>query len=187
MEKPSDMTFVENVVNGPVESNLTENDNIISQEQNPDNQCKNCPAHNISSGVPENTLNLEKLKESFDSCFEGFNPFRSSRKNYIWWKVDNPTNLNNILYSFNLRNPLLFNPKVLMAYYKYRHLTVGIFDEIAGPRKYIVCGIPAVYGIDDRPFGSACKWVQTEGNRASYGSFGYWLVYLDTKTGRLIN
>lgn len=149
--------------------------------------CVNCPVKNTNNYTQDETLYLDNLKGTFDRCFEVFNPFRSSRKNYTWWKTDNPASLNNILYSFNLKNPLLFNPRVLMAYYKYRHLAVGIFEEITGSRKYIVCGIPAVYGVDDRPFGSACKWGQTEGSRARYGFFGYWLVYLDIKTGRIIN
>jgi hypothetical protein len=104
----------------------------------------------------------------------------------MWWKVNNPTNLNNILFSFGLKNPLLFSPRVLMAYYKYRHLAVGIYDEPTGGKKYIVCGIPGVCGIDDRPFAAACKWIQIEGTKPRYGAFGYWLVYMDIKTGKLI-
>jgi hypothetical protein len=150
------------------------------------NPCTNCQIHNLNNNEKTVQVDLVKLRERFDMSFEVFNPFRSSRKSYMWWKVNNPTNLNNILFSFGLKNPLLFSPRVLMAYYKYRHLAVGIYDEPTGGKKYIVCGIPGVCGIDDRPFAAACKWIQIEGTKPRYGAFGYWLVYMDIKTGKLI-
>ncbi len=171
----------------PDEDYSNMNNGSIPEENKAYDLCENCPAKNINDYTDNKAPDLNKLKEVFSRYFETFDPFRSGGKKYSWWRVDNPTSLNNILYGFNLKNPLLFNPRVLMAYYKYRHLAVGIFDEITGDRKYIVCGIPAVYGVDDRAFGAACKWGQTEGGRVRYGSFGYWLVYLDAKTGRIIN
>ncbi len=170
--------------------NLLENNSsklLKNLEKNFVSPCRSCQERNIRDRSGGGLWDLNRLKECFDRYFESYNPFGSGRRNYVWWKVGNPTSLNNILYSFNLKNPLLFNPKVLMACYKYRHLTIGIYDDMAGGKKYIVCGIPGVYGIDDRPFGAACKWVQVEGSRPRYGTFGYWLVYMDAKTGRLIS
>jgi hypothetical protein len=81
--------------------------------------------------------------------------------------------------------PLLFNPAVMMSHFKYRHLLTGVYVERPKGREFIVCGIPGVNGIDETPFGEMCRWVQLEGYKPRYGSFGYWLVYIDPKTGKL--
>jgi hypothetical protein len=192
LDKPesSDNNFLVKNPDGAFEgagnTGIVEKNNALNREGSIINPCTNCQIHNLNNNEKTVQVDLVKLRERFDMSFEVFNPFRSSRKSYMWWKVNNPTNLNNILFSFGLKNPLLFSPRVLMAYYKYRHLAVGIYDEPTGGKKYIVCGIPGVCGIDDRPFAAACKWIQIEGTKPRYGAFGYWLVYMDIKTGKLI-
>jgi hypothetical protein len=130
--------------------------------------------------------NIERMKKSFDKYFSVFDPFNSKRRDYKWWKVDNPVNLNNILYQCNIRSPLLFNPSVMMAHFKFRHLSIGLYTDRLKGREYLVCGIPGVYGIDAKPFGDMCKWIQLEGNVHKYGAFGYWVVYIDPKTGKFL-
>lgn len=129
----------------------------------------------------------DSLRKSLDKYFETFDPFESKRKDYKWWKVNNPVYLNNVLYQYNIRTPLLFNPKVMMAHFKYKHLIVGIYTDRMRHREFIVCGVPGVYSVDEKPFGDMCRWVQLEGNRPKHGAFGYWLVYMDSRTGKFIN
>jgi hypothetical protein len=157
--------------------------------------CANCTMKAMKNEEPPKekipidrtaAANMEKFHKSLDSYFEVSDPFRSNRRDYKWWKVNSPVQLNNIFYQCNIKTPLFFNPSVMMAHYKYRHLIVGMYSDKTRRREYIVCGIPGVYGIDDRPFGDMCRWVQVEGNKPKYGAFGYWLVYIDPKTGKFL-
>lgn len=129
---------------------------------------------------------LDSLNECMSKYFEEFNPFGSRKSNYKWWKINSPAYLNNVLYQCNIRTPLLFNPKVLMAHFKYRYLIAGIFTDRVKRREYLVCGVPGIYSLDEKPFGEMSRWVQLEGSRPRYGAFGYWIAYVDPKTGNLI-
>lgn len=154
------------------------------------NPCAACRLHGDGRYVPQpdrDMGDIEKLKEYFDRFFEKSEPFNNRRRDYKWWKVNSPVYLNNILYQCNIKTPLLFNPAVMMAHFKYRHLIIGIYTDRMKRREYIVCGVPGVYQVDDRPFGDLCRWVQLEGNRPKYGAFGYWLVYMEPKTGKLLS
>lgn len=153
------------------------------------NPCENCTmnsAHNLQREY-QNEGNIAELRQYFDKFFENYDPFRSRRKDYKWWKVGSPVQLNNVMYQCNIKTPLLFNPAVMMAHFKYRHLIVGIYTDQVRKREFIVCGVPGIHRVDDKPFGDLCRWVQIEGNRPRYGAFGYWLVYIDGKSGKLLN
>lgn len=130
---------------------------------------------------------IERLRAALDKFFERYEPFRSRRKDYLWWKVNSPVNLNNVLYQCNIKTPLLFNPALMMAHFKYRHLITGIYTDREKGVDYIVCGVPGVHNIDNKPFGELCRWAQLEGTRPRYGAFGYWLVYIDPQTGKFLN
>lgn len=80
----------------------------------------------------------------------------------------------------------MFNPAVMMAHYRYKHLIIGIFTHKNGKR-YVVCGVPGRYMADMKPFGEMNKWVQTQGTRPRYGAFGYWLIYIDPHDGKILN
>ncbi|MDP4093772.1 MAG: hypothetical protein Q8920_10470 [Bacillota bacterium] len=131
--------------------------------------------------------NAETLRNNLDKYFETCDPFGSRRKDYKWWRVNNPVYLNNVLYQSDIRTPLLFNPKVMMAHFKYKYLIAGIYTDRFRRKEYLVCGIPGTYNVDEKPFGDICRWVQLEGNRPKHGAFGYWLVYIDCANGSFIN
>lgn len=154
------------------------------------NPCAGCRAYNNTQGHEKMDLkpgNIERLKELLENNFERSDPFNSHRSDYKWWKVTNPVNLNNILYECGIRSPLLFNPVVMMSHYKYRHLIIGIFSDKQLRQEYLVSGVPGMHMVDKKPFSDMCRWVQLEGNRPVYGAFGYWLVYIDPKSGKLLN
>jgi hypothetical protein len=131
-------------------------------------------------------VDINKLMDSFDVFFERDDPFKSKRSDYKWWKVSDPVQLNNILYQNNVRSSILFNPSLMMAHFKYRHLIIGFYIDKFRHREYMVCGVPGVFNVDERPFGDMCRWIQMEGGRPRYGTFGYWLVYIEPKTGKLL-
>lgn len=151
--------------------------------------CGSCvmKARHEAAGDGEATGDIEKLRQEFDNNFERYEPFHVKRSDYSWWKVANPVNLNNILYQNNIKSPLLFNPAVMISHFKYRHLIVGIYSDRAGDEEYLVCGVFGMHMVDRKPFGDMCKWVQTEGTRLKYGAFGYWVVYMDPVTGKILN
>lgn len=150
------------------------------------NPCDACHMHNRQTPMSP-AGDVSQLKEEIGRYFEESDPFHIKRSDYLWWKVTNPVNLNNILYQCNIRSPLLFNPAVMMAHYKYRHLIIGIFQQRAGQKQYVVCGVPGMHMVDRKPFGEMSRWVQAEGNRPRYGAFGYWLVYIDPDDGKILN
>lgn len=152
---------------------------------NPCDACKMRHAAAMTSVSVSGDIAL--LREEIGRYFEECDPFHSKRSDYIWWKVTNPVNLNNILYQCNIRSPLLFNPVVMMAHYKYRHLIIGIFKHKESQKQYVVCGVPGMHMVDRKPFGEMSRWVQAEGNRSRYGAFGYWLVYIDPEDGKILN
>jgi len=148
--------------------------------------CGTCSVCRTERAMPELPGDLSMLKAALDNNFEKSDPFHIKRSDYIWWKVTNPVNLNNILYQNNIRSPLMFNPAVMMAHYKYRHLIIGIFTHMNGKR-YVVCGVPGMHMVDRKPFGELSTWVQTQRSKPRYGSFGYWLVYINPEDGKILN
>ncbi|AEV70451.1 hypothetical protein [Acetivibrio clariflavus] len=162
--------------------------NDVNDNTKLNTSCMNCIfLNNKKEDKPQiKEFSSEELHRQFDSIFERYSPFLAKRTDYIWWKVASPVHLNNILYNFGIQIPFLFNPLVLMAHNKYNHLIVGIYRDDIHQRDYIVCGVPGIYWVDEKPFGNACRWAQVEGNTPTYGAFGYWIVYINPKTGKVL-
>jgi len=151
-------------------------------------QCQECEIRkNQNRVLPSTDRRVQRLRDELSRYFQKCDPFRSRRSDYTWWNVNNPVYLNNILYASGIRSPLLFNPAVMLAHYKYRHLIIGIFQHKETGKQYVVCGVPGMYMVDQKPFGELSTWAQAEGNRIRYGAFGYWLVYIDPENGRILN
>jgi len=149
--------------------------------------CENCNKRSIEDTDKNMQVNAAKLKALFNKYFEPYDPFRIRRTDYKWWKVGSPVQLNNLLYQNNIKTPLLFNPQLMMAHFKYKHILAGIYISRRRGKEYVVCGVPAVYNIDEKPYGDFCRWAQLESVRPRHGAFGYWLVYIDIKTGNFLS
>ncbi len=150
------------------------------------NPCEDCYEKKtvLKQAVPsDGPADIDKLVILFDRHFERVNPFESRRSDYTWWKVNNPVYLNDLLYQCDIKAPLLFNPSVMRAHYRYRYLIAGLYKDVKGKRTYLACGIPGNPRRDRSPFGSLCKFV-VEGRRNKRSLvLGYWLVYIDPLTG----
>ncbi|MCX7842974.1 MAG: hypothetical protein N2489_07865 [Clostridia bacterium] len=165
------------------------NDDYIKDPENMINTAKALPNEskiNEAQNKQENERSLERLAAELDRYFEIYDPFSIRRRDYKWWKANSPVHLNNVLYQCNIKTPVMFNPKILSAHFKYRHLIFGIYSDKIRRKDYLVFGVPGVYSIDDRPFGEMCRWAQVEGSRPRYGAFGYWLIYIDPDNGRIV-
>lgn len=160
---------------GTLESKYSFVENM--KRAHPGVNCQRC-----TSKIPD----IELLSNCLDKAFKRCDPFNTKRQDYKWWKVTNPVHLSNILYYCNIHVPKIFSPPVIMAYYKYRYLITGIYTSRKRNKVYIVHGIPGTYNVDESPLGDLCRWVQTEGNTPRYGSFGYWVVYVDPFTGEFL-
>lgn len=177
---------------------LSEDENMDSLEKhNCATCCADCWARSFT-GMSDNEMNyssqadnnehieFDKFKDILSKFYESIYPFGGSNRYYQWWRIKNPSALNNIFHQCNIKNPVFYNPKLLMAFYKYRHLILGIYNDENISKEYIVIGIPAIYGLDDIPMRIVGRWAQTDGRGKRYGAFGYWLLYIDTKTAKLI-
>ncbi|MCX7745282.1 MAG: hypothetical protein N2645_00100 [Clostridia bacterium] len=151
------------------------------------NGCSKCEQYYTKSQSSGMERDGSTLKDHFNSNFEQCKPFRSNRRDYSWWRVKNLIYLNTILYKFNIRIPILYNPGILMAHFKYKHLLIGVYKDLAKRKEYVVFGIPAVFNVDEKPLGGIGRWVQMDGGTPKFGDFGYWLLYVETKTGKLLN
>ncbi len=152
------------------------------------NLCEECNIRQTQGkALASTTLRIHRLKEELNRYFQKCDPFRSRRSDYTWWNINNPVNLNNILYGSGIRSPLLFNPAVMLAHYKYKHLIIGVFQHKETEKQYVVCGVPCMYMVDQKPFGEMSRWAQAEGSRIRYGAFGYWLVYIDPENGKMLS
>jgi len=137
-------------------------------------------------GERETVPDIIRLINALDSAFERIDPFGSRRRDYRWWKVINPMYLSNVLYENGIKTPLLFNTAVMNAHYKYGHLIAGVYEDLREKQKaYFVCGVPGMYREEERPFGEYCRWVRA-GFRQGPDIVGYWLIYVDPGTGRIL-
>ncbi len=198
-DTPNDDLKEENIYIEVDENKPEETDNKFTQQENGTqknsescnkvNGCASCLNNEFSKfnfETMNGSVDTNKLKELFNKSFEVANPFKNGCRIYKWWGVTNPVVLNNIFYQCNLRNPFLFNPKVLFAYYKHRNLIVGICNDISNDKEYIVLGVPGNYSVDQRPLGVFCRWAQEEGVEPKNGAFGFWLVYIDANSGKIV-
>lgn len=161
---------------------LTDEDILTSSEKN----FNEISLGGIADDKTRIGLDMESLKVQLDETFENYSPFKMKSKRFKWWKINSPGLLNNILFRNNVKTYLLFNPKVMLAHYKYKYIIFGIrVDRYLG-KEYFICGIPGIYSIDENPFGSMGSWAQIEGYKPKYGAFGYWLILIDPRTGKLL-
>jgi len=161
---------------------FAENDIFSSARKN----FKDISSIDIDGDKRNNELNMLSLKEELDKSFESFNPFKIKDKSFMWWKINSPGFLNNILFRNSVKTYLLFNPKVMLAHYKYRYVIFGIRNDKHSGKEYFICGVPGVYSIDENPFGNMGSWAQIEGYKPKYGAFGYWIILIDPRTGKLL-
>lgn len=131
-------------------------------------------------------VDIKHLVNCLDKVFKRCDPFNTRRNDYRWWKVTNPVYLSNILNYCNIKMPPLFNSSIIMLYYKYRYLIIGIYTNKKKQKEYIVYGIPGTCNVDENPMEGLYKWVQVEGNIPRHGAFGYWVAYINPNTGEFL-
>lgn len=180
-ENPKEITI--NITENAGNTITDENDDILSYTER---NFKEISAINIDRDKVPRGISIQSLREELDKSFEICNPFKISSKNIRWWKINSPGYLNNILFRNNIKTYLIFNPKVMLAHYKYRYIIFGIRNGKHLGKEHLLCGVPGVYNIDENPFGEMGSWAQLEGYKPKYGAFGYWIILVEPKTGKLL-
>lgn len=163
-----------------------ESNNVDWHEANIKNRdlVENMRRQNYKTQMTNYALNILKF-------FPKVNPFISNLNNYEWWKIEyNSMNMGRGFlpfynYLMNMCYDYPFMPKVatcLDQIKKYNHYLFGLYkehDEI----KYYVYGIPGKYVVEEHPFRGITgfnTWYSSEERN------GYWLIYIDPLTGKVI-
>ena len=130
---------------------------------------------------------IGKIGEKFDEYFQKVDPFGTGRRDYEWWWVNNPVFLNNILYDFKIKSPLIFKPEIMDSQFKYKHIIVGIFHDATSDESYFIYGIPGNMDYDKAPGGIHSVWIKAGFDFQGTNTFGYWLIYFEPYSGNIIN
>lgn len=126
-----------------------------------------------------------RLERKLKDNFESFEPFFNPRHDYSWYRVNDLARLSNLLFACNMRIPLFANPKILVGLFKYRHLLAGFYRSERNNMKYFVLGVPSKDDSEGEPFANISRWV--ESHNPEYGDMtGYWLVYINLKSGEFV-
>lgn len=126
-----------------------------------------------------------RLERKLKDSFEIIEPFSNPRHDYVWYRVNDLARLSNLLFACNMRIPLFANPKILVGLFKYRHLLAGFYRSEHNDMKYFVLGVPSRDDSEGRPFENISRWVESK--NPDYGDMtGYWLVYINLKSGEFV-
>ncbi|WIF95951.1 hypothetical protein [Caminicella sporogenes] len=130
--------------------------------------------------------------------YKPIKPFERNIGNCRWWKISyNEENVyrNFIPFFGYVLNMYYYNPYIsymdncsdLMN--KYGHYIFGICYDNCNEPKYYVYGIPGRYMFKEQPFRGITGfvyWHPLEDKKAEKGDYGYWLLYIDAKTGNIL-
>ena len=74
----------------------------------------------------------------------------------------------------------------MASHSKYKFILSGSYTDAKEGTKLLVFGIPGAYNIDQRPYRNMCRWVQAENGIGYAGVFGYWLIYMDPYSNKIL-
>ena len=72
--------------------------------------------------------------------------------------------------------------------YKYQHYIFGIVENQPDEATYYIYGIPGRYILSEQPYEGMTGfvyWHPLENKIPQRGDYGYWLLYVDAKTGNI--
>lgn len=123
--------------------------------------------------------------------FPQVQPFKVYLHGYTWWRIDDDGNNSyrgflpyyNYLLSADYKYPFLYNATTCLDQIrKYGHYLFGIYSE-GNDAKYYVYAIPGTFTVEEHPFKGITgfnTWYD------SLDGIGYWILYIDPLTGKVI-
>lgn len=145
--------------------------------------------------VKNYSMHLANYTMDILKFFEKVDPFRENLKDCSWWRIDQENEqihrgflpfydyLINTYYPYPLTTKITTCQSLIE---KHKHYIFGIVmkqDEI----KYYVYGVPGGYTIEDHPYNGTTGFNTWLKNKDSYEGLGYWLVYIDALSGKIVN
>ncbi|MGE5473669.1 MAG: hypothetical protein ACM3UU_05555 [Ignavibacteriales bacterium] len=121
--------------------------------------------------APKNTGILEHMISIY---FSKCKPFRYENRNTEWWKINNHHLLKKILFQCSVPGIIPSGMSLNNSYYIYGYYIAGITN--GNESSTFIYGIPALYGIDEKPYFINCCWKSENNTGELYGEFGYWLI-----------
>ncbi len=157
-----------------------------------DNRCFACPMnyfnHQDQDTIADPYSYYHNLEQYLSCQFQGIRPFKAQRKDYKWWRVFNLQDIYGILKFTNITIPILLHKISMLSHNnKYRYLIIGTYTNKELRKKCLIIGLPGVLGVDCNLFGNTSKWVPVYGGQAKAGIFGYWLLYIDIISKRMLS
>ncbi|MGE5330043.1 MAG: hypothetical protein ACM3KR_11140 [Deltaproteobacteria bacterium] len=126
--------------------------------------CKKSPEF-IKKNILENMISIY-----FPKC----KPFAYESKHTEWWKINNHHLLKRIFSHCGLQDIAPSGSFLHDSYYIYGYYIIGIICN--NDTNHLIYGIPALYGIDVKPYFVNCCWKSENNTGELYGEFGYWLI-----------
>ncbi|WP_129599022.1 hypothetical protein [Anaerophilus nitritogenes] len=125
-------------------------------------------------------------------------PFEKNMKNCAWWKIDcNQQTLYrnfipfygyvNYMYSYIPYTP--YTSVCPSSIYKYRHYIFGMMKDQKGEVEYYLYGVPGRFILSEQPYEGKTGfvyWHSLEDKKNEKGDYGYWILYIDAKTGNAV-
>ncbi|WIV12304.1 hypothetical protein [Proteiniborus sp. MB09-C3] len=145
-------------------------------------------ARNYSMQVANYTMDILKF-------FNKVEPFRENLRDCTWWRIEHNNEdidrgflpfynyLVNVYYPYPLTSRTTTCQSMVEKYGHYIFGTVAKQEEI----KYYVYGVPGKFTIADHPYNGATGFNTWLKDKNSEEDLGYWLIYIDALSGKIIN
>lgn len=143
---------------------------------------------NYSMQVANYTMDILKF-------FERVEPFRENLRDCTWWKIEHSNEdfqrgflpfynyLVNVYYPYPLTSRTTTCQSMIEKYGHYIFGTVTKQEEI----QYYVYGVPGKFAITEHPYNGSTGFNTWLRDKNSSEDLGYWLVYVDALSGKIIN
>lgn len=140
-------------------------------------------------------LQMQGYVENALKDFLRVHPFVSNLRDYSWWQI--PYNYQTIYRAYmpfilyvgsEKGSPNYHSSKMLQSIYFYKHHIFGILYNAEGSAEYYAYGIPGRNIPSEDPYEDEAftYWHPCDANQLNTGCDGYWIVLVDTETGKII-
>ena len=141
------------------------------------------------------TIQMQGYVENALKDFQKIHPFASNLRDYSWWQI--PYNYQTIYRAYmpfilyvgsEKGSPNYHSSKMLQSIYFYKHHIFGILYDENNTATYYAYGIPGRNLPFEEPYeeDAFTYWHPCDNNPWSINPEGYWIVLVDTKTGKII-
>ena len=154
--------------------------------------------YNYTDYVRNHSKQLADYSMNILKFFKKVNPFDEEDEEYTWWEIeyDEQNAYRGFLpyhnYIVNVYYPHPFMNRIttcqsLMK--KHKHYIFGIFEE-KKEIKYYIYGVPGRFTREEQPYRGMTgfkTWAEKKNENIKENKLGYWFMYIDATTGKIID